>query len=112
MEYRPLIVGQDSRFAAHVTEIPGFKPVARATVTVAVRFDGGAERTGRSDAPDPPGIFRPAITPDRAGACTLAVTIERAGATDTIDGGACQVFADEAAARAELGGEEEPAGRV
>ncbi len=112
MEYAPLVVGQDSRFAAHVTELPGFAPVASGTVIVTAELAGGGALTGRSDAPDPPGIFRPAVRPDRAGACRLVVTIERAGARDIIDGGACEVFADEAAALARLGGDEDPPGRI
>ncbi len=111
MEYRPLIVGQESRFAAHVTEIPGFKAAATGTVTVSLQGGAGV-REAASHAPDPPGIFRPALTPDRPGPCKLVVTIERDGARDIIDAGACQVFADEAAARVALGDPEEGPGRI
>lgn len=112
MEYRPFVVGQDTTFAAHVTLLPSYKPLATGEVTVAVRLAGGGELTGTADIAKPAGIFRPAVVPDRPGACTLAITIEHDAVRDVIEGGPCQVFADAAAAAKALGGDEAAPGRI
>ena len=42
MEYRPLIVGRETAFAAHVTEMPSFKPVTAGTITLTLKYADGA----------------------------------------------------------------------
>ncbi len=111
MEYRPLIVGHESSFAAHVTALPTFAAATAGSVEVAV-VRGGARLVGKVDAAASPGIFRPTLTPDAAGACTITVTITTAAGSDTIDAGPCTIFADDAAARAGLADEPEPAGLI
>jgi membrane fusion protein, heavy metal efflux system len=112
MEFKPLVVGQETSFAAHVTSLPSFKALDRGTVTVTVAVAGGTAVTGRIETAKPAGIFRPSLKPDRPGACKLTVTVEDASGTDVIDAGACEVFANETVARAKLGAEEETPGRV
>jgi membrane fusion protein, heavy metal efflux system len=112
MEHRPLIVGMETGFAAHVTKIPGFKAATEGTVIVTLAAAGGAALEGKVSAPSSPGIFRPVITPATAGPCEMTVTIERDGLRDVLPVPGCQVFADEPAARAALGEEEEPPGRI
>lgn len=112
MEYRPLIVGQPSSFAAHVTEMPSFKAVTSGAATLTLTYADGAKIVAKADSPSNPGIFRPIITPDRAGPCQLGMAIEGAQLTETFAVGSCVVFADEAAARAALGEEEETPGRI
>ncbi|HEU0030041.1 MAG TPA: efflux RND transporter periplasmic adaptor subunit [Kofleriaceae bacterium] len=112
MEYRPLVVGQEVGFAAHVTALPAFKALERGTVTVQVSIAGAPPLAGRADVAKPAGIFRPTLRPDGAGACKLTVTIEDAAGTDTIDAGACEVFATADDARRKLGAEEETPGRI
>jgi RND family efflux transporter MFP subunit len=112
MEYRPLIVGLEIGFAAHVTLLPGYKAADKGTVTVTVKVEGGQPLVGKSDAPKPPGIFRPLVKPDRAGSCQLVVSIADASGEDTLDAGPCQVFADVEAARKALGAEEDAPGRI
>lgn len=110
MEYSPLIVGQESRFAAHVTVLPNLAPKGgKVTVTVTT---GAAPESASVDGASPAGIFRPVLKPTRAGACTLTVIVERAGATDRIDAGKCEVFSDQAAARKGLAEEEAAPGRI
>jgi cobalt-zinc-cadmium efflux system membrane fusion protein len=112
MEHRPLIAGQETSFAAHVTKIPGFKAATAGTVTVTVKLAGGAAVEGKAEAPSSPGIFRPALTPAAAGRCEMSVTIERDGLREVLPVEACQVYPDATAAIAALGGEEEPPGRI
>lgn len=107
MEYSPFIVGAESRFLAHVTDLEDFKALLDGEVAVTVNMTGGESETVTAKGPTRPGIFIPTLTPRRAGPCTITVDIRSAAVTDRIEAGACQVYADEAAARAALGGEEE-----
>jgi membrane fusion protein, heavy metal efflux system len=111
MEYQPLLVGKEARFAAHVTEMPSFKAVTAGKVTVTLNA-GGAALIGRAETPSSPGIFRPTLTPRAAGPCELQVAVESPQVTETFAAGPCQVFADEAAARKALGDEPDAAGRI
>ncbi len=112
MEYRPLIVGKESSFAAHVTEMPSFKAVTAGAAVLTLTYADGTKVEARADAPTNPGIFRPVITPNRAGPCTLSMTVTGAQLTDSFPIGGCVVFADEAAARTALGDEAEAPGRI
>lgn len=114
MEYQPLIVGRESRFAAHVTEMamPSFKAVTAGSVTLTLTYADGTKVDATAAEPSNPGIFRPVITPDRAGPCQLTMSITGPQLTDAFPVGGCVVFADEAAARAALGEEEEAPGRI
>jgi RND family efflux transporter MFP subunit len=111
MEYQPLVVGRETRFAAHVTEMPSFDAVTAGTVTVTVKLAGASE-TGKAEAPSNPGIFRPVVTPKTAGPCELVVAVQSPQVTETFSAGPCQVFATEQDARAALGGEAEAPGRI
>lgn len=112
MEYRPLIVGKDSAFAAHVTEMPTFKAVTAGKATLTVKLADGTMLTGTADAPSNPGIFRPKLTPAKAGRCTMSMRVESPQVTHAFEVGPCEIFADEAAARAALPDEPEPPGRI
>ncbi len=64
VEFKPLIVGEVSRFAAHLTVLgESFKSLDEGRVTVSLTENGSST----VDAPDPPGIFRPEIKPTKAG---------------------------------------------
>jgi len=112
MEYRPLIVGRETAFAAHVTEMPSFKPVTAGTTTLTLVYADGAPVAGKVDAPTNPGIFRPTLTPSRAGACTLSMSVASPQVTHAFEIGPCTVFTDETAARKALSDEAEPPGRI
>jgi RND family efflux transporter MFP subunit len=99
MEYEPLILGQTSRFAAHLTHLEGFKAATDGTLTVTLGLADGSTATARAEAPASTGIFRVTITPRLAGRCTLAVVYERAGVKDVLAAGDCVVQPDLPAAR-------------
>ncbi|MEZ4361626.1 MAG: efflux RND transporter periplasmic adaptor subunit [Kofleriaceae bacterium] len=111
MEYPPLIVGKETRFAAHVTAMPSFKAVTAGAATVTLKLASGAE-VGKADAPSSPGIFRPTVTPKQAGACELLISIESPQVTESFSAGPCEVFASDDAARKALGDEPEAPGRI
>lgn len=112
MEYRPLVVGQETAFAAHVTWLPTYQAASAGRVAVRIQMQGGAALEAVAGAPASPGIFRPTVTPRTAGACAMTITIETHDTVDQVTAPGCQVFADLAAARAALAGEPEPAGRI
>ncbi len=112
MEYAPLIVGQETGFAAHVTVLPTFKAAMTGTVSVDVVQADQSKVQGVVDGPKSAGIFRPTLTPKAAGKCQMTVTIDREGAKDVLPVEGCEVYASVDAARAALGGTEEPAGRI
>lgn len=112
MEYRPLIAGRETAFAAHVTEMPTFRAVTPGTVTLTLKLADGTSVAGKTEASTNPGIFRPKLTPTKAGACTLSMIVASPLVTQTFEVGPCVVFADEAAARTALPEEPEPAGRI
>lgn len=112
LEYRALVAGTEARFAAHVTAMPSFAAVSAGQVTVTLRYPDGTAIAGTATAPSNPGIFRPALTPSRPGPCELRFEITSAQVTEAFAVGPCQVFADDAGARATLGEEVEPPGRI
>ena len=62
MEHPPLVAGQTSRFAIHLTRLDNFKAVANGKVEVQLIKDGSAPETFSTDAPSRPGIFGVSIT--------------------------------------------------
>ncbi len=112
MEHKPLIVGNEVGFAAHVTEMPSFKAVTDGAVTLTVKMADGSTLTGRADKASSPGIFRPTVKPTAAGSCQASMTIEGPQLQDSFAVGPCQVYPDARAAIAALGGEEEAGGRI
>jgi cobalt-zinc-cadmium efflux system membrane fusion protein len=111
MEYQPLVVGKETRFAAHVTEMPSFEAVTAGSTTVTVKL-GDTALVAKADAPANPGIFRPAITPTKAGPCELVVSVTSPQVSEEFSAGPCQVFASEADARTALGDATETPGRI
>jgi cobalt-zinc-cadmium efflux system membrane fusion protein len=112
MEYQPLIVGRESRFAAHVTAMPSFAAVTSGSVTLTLAYADGERITRTADAPTNPGIFRPNITPTKAGPCTMTMSVAGPQVTEAFAVGPCAAYADEAAARAAMADEAEVPGRI
>lgn len=109
MEHEPFIAGRESRVAAHLTSLSTFKPLTEGDVTLRVRMESGEVLEGEAKGPASPGIFRPNVKAAKAGKCTLEVEVRSPELTDRFAAGACQVFADEAAARS-AAAEEKPVG--
>ncbi len=96
VEFAPLVVGQESAFAAHLTRLDDFRPVAEGTVTV-VLSGGGPDERFSAEVGDTPGIFRPVAVPARAGARALRLELEIAGRRDVHELGSVTVYADPSA---------------
>jgi cobalt-zinc-cadmium efflux system membrane fusion protein len=112
MEYPPLIVGKETRFAAHVTVDANGKPVTAGAASIRLVMTGSPPLEGSVKEPSNPGIFRPAIKPVKPGKCTLEMTVDSPQLKDQFTIGECEVYASEAAAKTALGEEEETPGRI
>ncbi|UFH34684.1 efflux RND transporter periplasmic adaptor subunit [Flavobacterium acetivorans] len=100
VEFKPLIVGETSKFAAHFTVLgENFKALTDAKITVSLIVgDKGIKNS--VDAPSSPGIFRLALSPKIAGTGTLVFDIISKDFTDKITIENVVVYADEKAALA------------
>lgn len=95
VEFKPLVVGQTSKFAAHLTKLgENFLPYTEGTVTVSlIQGNKGLKNTATS--PSSPGIFRLALQPAQAGLGKLVFDIQTKEFTDKIIIDSVQVYADE-----------------
>jgi cobalt-zinc-cadmium efflux system membrane fusion protein len=83
VEFKPLIVGENTRFTAHFSEMKNFKAIEKGTVTASlIQGKSGIRHT--VDAPDSPGIFRPALQPKSAGIYALVFHIVTPNFSDEI----------------------------
>ena len=98
-EYPPLVVGQTSRFAIHLTDISNFKPVTAGQVEVRLEGGGAAPETFRVDAPSRPGIFGVDVKPARAGVRDMVIALKSTSLNDSHAVSAVTVYPDQQAAR-------------
>lgn len=112
VEFDALAKGADSAFAAHVTKLSDFKPLAEGTVTAILSEGGAPEERFTSNAPSVPGIFRPVAKPQHSGRRRLVFEIAFEGSVSRHDLGLMTVFESEAAAIAAAPKEEEAGGGI
>jgi RND family efflux transporter MFP subunit len=98
VEFKPLVVGQTSKFAAHLTKLgENFLPYTEGTVTVSF-IQGGKSIMNTANAPSSPGIFRLALQPAQAGIGKLVFDIQTAAFTDQLIIDNIPAFTDEKSA--------------
>lgn len=95
VEFKPLVVGSPSKFAAHFTILgENFLPLSEGSVTISLIVgDKGIKQT--ADTPSVPGIYRLALTPTKAGTGKLVFDIKTKNFTDQIVIDNVKVYADE-----------------
>lgn len=111
VEFPALVVGQESRFAAHLTRLSDFAAVNDGTMTAELG-DGSEALRAVADAPSRPGIFRPTLTPTRPGTFHLVLRYDGPGLTGAHDLGRITVHPDVDAAVAAAPPEDDPGGVV
>ena len=75
VEFKPLIVGETTKFAAHFTQLgETFKAVTEGSVTVSL-IGNGTQLTDKAEAPSSPGIFRLALNPENPGTYQLVFDV-------------------------------------
>jgi membrane fusion protein, heavy metal efflux system len=99
-EYPPLVVGQTSRFAIHLTDLRNFKAVTSGEVEVQLHGGGATAEVFRVDGPSRPGIFGVDVKPARAGARILVIALKSRGLSDKHRVPDVMVYPDQSAARA------------
>jgi len=101
VEFPPLTAGDESGFAAHLTRLDNFRPVAEGRVSV--RLSGGdlPDEVFSVDAPSIPGIFRPVAIPEHSAERNVSLTLESPGLTATHDLGTYRVYPDPESALAD-----------
>lgn len=104
-EYPPLIAGQTSPFAIHLTRLDSFKALTEGHVEVRLSGGGGPPEVFPVDAPSRPGIFGVDVTPAHDGPRDLAIVLRLAGLDDEHRVGPVTVHADRTAARTATGAE-------
>ncbi len=98
VEFKPLVVGSASKFAAHFTVLGEyFTPLSEGSVTVSLLVGDKGIRQ-KSDTPGVPGIYRLSLTPKVAGTGKLIFDIVTKSFTDQIIIDNIQVYANEAEA--------------
>jgi membrane fusion protein, heavy metal efflux system len=112
VEFDALAKGAESAFAAHVTRLADFKPLAEGTVTAILSEGGAPEERFTANAPSVPGIFRPVAKPQHAGQRRLVFEIAFDGTVSRHDLGIMTVFESEQAAIAAAPKEEEGSGGI
>jgi membrane fusion protein, heavy metal efflux system len=95
VEFKPLVVGQTSKFAAHLTRLgENFLPYTEGTVTVSLLLGNKGLKNTVTE-PSSPGIFRLALQPTQAGLGKLVFDIQTKEFTDQIIIDSIEVYADE-----------------
>ena len=108
VEFKPLVIGESSRFAAHFTKLgENFTALEEGTITISLITNGKGIRT-TIDKASSPGIFRLALKPTTPGISTLVFDIKTKEYTDRITIDSVRVFesseAAEKSAEPEAGG--------
>ncbi len=84
VEFKPLIVGEVSKFAAHFTRLgKNFKAVTEGSVTVSL-IGNNKHLTDKAEKPSSPGIFRLALNPEDTGTYQLVFDIQTKEFSDKI----------------------------
>lgn len=84
VEFKPLIAGETSKFAAHFTQLgENFKAVTEGSVTVSL-IGNGTQLTDKAEEPSSPGIFRLALNPENPGTYQLVFDIQTNEFSDKI----------------------------
>jgi len=95
VEFKPLVVGKESRFAAHFTTLGEyFKAIGEGSVTLSLT-ETAAAQTITADKPEVPGIFRLRLTPQQAGIYNLVFDVKTPAYTDKIVIENIKVYPDE-----------------
>ena len=75
VEYPPLVAGETSRFAIHLTDLATFQPLREGRGTVELDYGAGDTEVFSEEAPSRPGIFGVNVTPSRAGRPAMTIRV-------------------------------------
>ena len=76
VEYRPLVMGKDRRFDAHLTWLDSYDPVTEGTLTAELTWPDGSTDTAEAGPSDVEGIFRPLLRASKSGTARLRLVLD------------------------------------
>jgi membrane fusion protein, heavy metal efflux system len=85
VEFAPLIVGKETPFAAHLTDLKTFKPVSEGILRVSFTPQQGKAIVAEAKTPTVAGIYRPVARIDEPGSYRLAFHRYRPGTEEVYD---------------------------
>lgn len=94
VEFKALVVGEESPFAAHLTDLADFSALTEGQVTVTLSGGGQPDETFAAGPSPNPGIFRPVVKPLHAGERQLAVIVQSSRVKSLHSLGAVRVYPD------------------
>lgn len=99
VEFPPLVKGDEAAFAAHLTRLSDFKPVAEGRLVVSL--SGGGQPEERAEAPvsATAGIYQPVLKPQYPGRRRLVFHLQAPGLSAMHDLGEVDVYPDKESAR-------------
>ncbi len=84
VEFPPLVVGKESRFAVHFSDMQTFKAIEEGYASVVLLDNTSEVIADNVDAPASPGIFRLSLTPTQSGTYDLSFSLNTPTTRDTI----------------------------
>lgn len=99
-EHRFLIAGQETKFAAHLTDLRDWSALTEGRMEAVLASPDGRQQVFAVDGVLRPGIFQPVVKPEAAGTYHLSFRVTTPTLQDTIEAGEVTVYPDAAAAMA------------
>jgi membrane fusion protein, heavy metal efflux system len=93
IEHRPLVVGKDRRFDAHLSWMGDYRAVDSGTLTVELVYPDGTIDKGNAGVAETPGIFRVLVKASMTGKPKLRLTVVSKGKTSVHNLGPVEVYA-------------------
>ena len=112
VEFPALVAGRESAFAAHLTRLDNYKPVASGKVTVTLSGGGLADEVFSVDGTSTPGIFRPVAVPANAATRKVTLHLQSEDLSVVHELGEHTVYPTQQAAMADMLHEPEPEGAI
>jgi RND family efflux transporter MFP subunit len=105
-EHRAFVAGQETKLAAHLTDLRDWSPVSEGRAEAVLASPSGRQEVFPVEGVLRPGIFQPVVKPSAPGTYRLSVRVDSPRLKDTIDAGEVIVYADAASAIASAPEEE------
>jgi RND family efflux transporter MFP subunit len=112
VEFPALVVGEESRFAAHLTGLDGHVAIDSGGVLVVLSGGGGPDERFVIEGPSVAGIFRPVVRPAHAGRRSVTLRLTSDSYNETHDMGEFDVFPTVAAAIDSVSEEPDGGGQI
>lgn len=93
VEYRPLVMGKNRRFDAHLSWLEDYRAVSEGTLVVELAWPDGAIDRASANVSGTDGIFRPLLTASRSGKARLRLVLDARGSINAHDLGEITVWA-------------------